>query len=191
MAYATADDFLEHLRLTPNSAIGNTQAADRMAYVGELLEVAKERIDTQCGRTFDDLGSITRTYRLAAWQRRSRLLLRADFHTLTTVTVDGTVLDADDWEGVSYGYVNRPFRAIDRVDGGCWGAKNDVAGEGGWASAPATVKEASLIHVGRYWLRRSAPGGIISGDGDMVMAMPNLDRDLLDMLDTFCVAAVT
>lgn len=147
--WATPEELRLHLRL---DSIDAESAAVKIAEAeGTIRGALEQDIDAVAGDTAGLVGN----------GRRVINLPQMPVTSVTSVTVDGTVLDTADWR------VNR-YGILTRRSGGCWrlDADIEVVYDHGYAEVPAPVKQVCLQVAGRAWVRAAATGLAAESLGD-------------------------
>lgn len=159
--------------------VGIDDAVDNTVLTSSL-DAAHSWIDAYCGRSFEWIGEETRTF---AASSRSTVLID-DAITVTSVTVDGSALSADDWqaEPARAGWPVTRLVAIDNE----WPAGRrrcvGVTAEWGWGDVPASIHTATLLMAARLFKRKDAWAGI-AGVGDSgPIRLARMDADVAGLL---------
>ena len=146
--WATPEELRLHLRLT---SIDTESAAVKIAEAEGIIRGALEQdIDAVTGDVAGLVGN----------GRRVINLPQLPVTLVTSVTVDGTVLDAADWRVNRYGILT--------YCGTCWplDADIEVVYDHGYDQVPAPVKQVCLQVAGRAWVRAAATGLSAESLGD-------------------------
>jgi len=192
MSYVTADDLAAFLRINDS---------DEHPYLDGLLASASEAVTAYCGQRFDEADT-TATARVfmaenAKWVRCDPISSTTDLVIKTDTGADG-VFDTT-WAATDYqleplnrqyaGLADHPYNLI-RATRARWfpvdrRARVEVTARWGWATVPASIRDATMMHAARLHERRNAPAGVVAGDGFIGRTSLGIDPDVQSLLAPF------
>lgn len=187
MAYATAAELVEWLRLPNDSRLDASEVQARTAAANVVLEAVTEAIDSHTSRSFDDVTESRTLY--PGWGTWT-LLDVGDCRAVTSVTVDGEALASTSWR-------LRPLaprstlRYLERRDGRNWAADSEVvvAGDWGFVDVPHAVEQACLMWAARTWQRAGSPLGTLIKE-DIALHVRKADPDVALLLEPYTLTPV-
>lgn len=192
--YATLYELQQHIDASGDASF----APGDYPNLEVAIEAASRWIDQQFDTRFYGAAE-TRVY-TAQWPD---LVYVDDFVSLTTLRTDddGDGVYETTWTVTDYwlepkaaALVGRPYRQIRRRKGGSYSFPTgvdygvEVAGVFGYAAtAPAPVKQATLLLAHRLWMRKDAIFGVAGTPGlgvTVIQAQIRADADVLALLDS-------
>lgn len=198
MAYVSAAEFKEWVRLQVDDTVDDTAAA-------LALSAAERAITMHCGRTFDLVVANAGAATARLYQARfGDLIWVDDLWTSTGLIVETrsaasgayTTWSASDYQleplnGINDGQSGWPYFRL-RATGARRFPVDDrfatvrVSAKWGWASVPDDVKLATKIQGALFLKRRESPNGLLefAGDGASVRVSP-IDGHVMRLLQPY------
>ena len=192
MSYIEADELAAFLRIHDDQEHPQLE---------QLIASAAEAIAAHCGQSFNAAASSATAKVFSAadprWVRVAPISSTTDLVVKTDTGSDG-VFDTT-WASTDYqleplnqehaGLTDHPYTLIRAARSRCFPvdrrARVEVTACWGWATIPASVKDATLMHAARLHERRNAPAGIVAGEGFVGRMSLGIDPDVQSLLAPF------
>lgn len=156
----------------------------------QVIEAASRQIDGWCGRAFVS-GSAARQLTADAWDL---LILPDDLHSLTSIAVDrdGDRVYETAWEttDVDLSPYPGPYSVVRPRNGKAFPLISyaiEITGDWGFgATAPAPIREATLLQATRLYKRKDAPFGVTgSAEHGQLQTISRVDPDVRELIEPY------